>query len=108
MKRKELRITDKIIHEEKSPINKKITNDNYNIETRKLTNESSIISSKKDLKLNWIKWKNNSCRYDKFITLYITIYENYIKNTLSNCNILINYLHKCSLNIIYDINIKFW
>ena len=71
-------------------------NDNCNIETSKLNNESLInnnicnyneineynkILSKKDLKLKWIEWKSNSCRYDTFITLYIITFENYIKST---------------------------
>jgi hypothetical protein len=129
MKREEQRITDNIIQDEKSPINKNNMNGYCNIETNDLNNESLIninnniyndnvineynnILSKKDAKLKWIEWKRNSCRYDTFITLYIIIFENYIKNTLSNCNILIYSLHKSSLDLIYNINsdsrFKFW
>lgn len=49
-----------------------------------------------------MKWSSNSCRYDTFITLYIITFENYIKNILANGNILINSLHACSLEMIYN------
>lgn len=31
------------------------------------------------------KWKDNVCRYDVFITLYLTTFEKSVKKCLSDC-----------------------
>ena len=63
----------------------------YNDKIDDLDNEDKKIEPDNNL-LNWLKWSNNCCRYDAFLTLYTFIIKNNIKDVLNNCNEYIKYL----------------
>lgn len=102
LKNEEVRITNNLINDKKNFTNS--INDNYkpNINDINLNEIEENISLLKINEVNWIKWKFNSCRYDSFITLYITTFEKYLRDKLSDCKILINSLNKVTLEIIQD------
>ena len=102
LKNEEVRITNNLINDEKNFTNS--INDNYkqNINNINLNEIEENISLLNINEVNWIKWKFNSCRYDSFIILYITTFEKYLRDKLSDCNILINSLNKVALELIQD------
>ena len=58
---------------------------NKNISNILLNNYKNYISEKnlnididQKSKSNWLKWINNSCRYDSLLTLYLLVFKNYI------------------------------
>ena len=44
---------------------------------------------------NWLKWKQNSCRYESFITFYVFSIFDYLNNN----NVLLKNIHKLINNI---------
>lgn len=84
-------------------IEKLINEDNYNIDFNlKKTkfedkyndklNKDEENENTNNNNINWLKWSNNCCRYDAFLTLYSFVIKNNIINIHDNCNEYIKFL----------------
>ena len=112
LKAKEKRILEKVANDEKSPVYISKTPFNEDKENEIITdilnevdsdpnNNNALLNN--SFNIRWLKWKDNVCKYDTFITLFLTTFETSKKKCLNICNILGNSLNKCSLEL-NDIN----
>ena len=102
LKNEEVRITNNLINDEKNFIGTINGNSKPNINDINLKEIEENISLLNINEVKWIKWIFNSCRYDSFITLYITTFEKYLRDNLADCNMFINSLNKVALDLIHD------